>query len=116
MYNMKGDFASAGQYLQLSADVRAGKQGQHPAAPVAPPQGVPQNNGTGNTQKLDPSVEKKVAQRGFEFLQAQKFDEALQQYDVLIELNPNNAYYFFYRGVAHFSKANTQKAVDDWTT
>ncbi len=115
MYNMKGDYATAAQYLQLSADAKAGKQGQPPVAPVASAQGTPQNNGSGNSQKLDPAVEKKVAQRGFEFLQAQKFDEALQQYDVLIELNPNNAYYFFYRGVAHFSKGNTPRAVDDWS-
>ena len=118
IYTQKKDYTSAMAAFDAAAQA-PGKHGHNAGNTGSPAtMGLPQNVNMGNPmpqQKIDPSVEKKVAEKGFEFLQKQQFDAALEQYNVLIELNPNNAYYYFYRGVAQFSKSNTAKAIGDWS-
>jgi tetratricopeptide (TPR) repeat protein len=114
MYNRKNDLKDAMAAFEMSEQLKAAKRGMKPDATQ-----MMQQNGTNPKampqQKIDPSVEKKVAEKGFEFLQKQQFDAALEQYNVLVELNPNNPYYYFYRGVAQFSKGITDKAIEDWS-
>ena len=108
-YTMKNDYKSASDAFEQSAQMRP--QG----APVPAP-AMPQNIAAakGAIPKLSPDMQQKVAAKGFEFVQQQKYDAAINQYDVLIEMNPENAGYHFYRGVAHFGKNEMPKAIDDW--
>jgi tetratricopeptide (TPR) repeat protein len=110
MYSLKKDYAKANEAFEMSAQM---------GGPVSTPQtGAPQNiSNTAmatTTQKLDASVEKKVAEKGFEFLQSKQYAQALEQYNVLIQINPNNAYYHFYRGAVLFSTNDLPRAIDDW--
>ena len=115
IYTQKKDYTSAMAAFDAAAQAPDKKHGRNTGITGSPAQVLPQNAMPLQNKKIDPSVEKKVAEKGFEFLQKQQFDAALEQYNVLIELNPNNAYYYFYRGVAHFSKSNTDKAIADWS-
>ncbi len=110
-YALLNDIKNSADAYEQSAKMR-GDNAAPPAAENAQPT-MPVANGT--TPKLGNDMQQKIAQRGFEFVQAGKFDAALNQYDVLIEMNPNSPDYYFYRGVAHFGKNNFPKAIADWT-
>ncbi len=109
-YTMMKDFKSASDAYEQSAQMK-------PPGGAAPVPAMPQNVAAANGKMpaLSPDMQEKVARKGFEFVQAQKFDAAINQYDVLIEMNPDNAGYHFYRGVAHFGKNNMPKAIEDWS-
>jgi tetratricopeptide (TPR) repeat protein len=61
-------------------------------------------------------VEKVYAAHAFACVQQGKFDEAINEYGVLLKLNASNAFYYFYRGVSKFSKGNMKDAITDWET
>ncbi len=109
-YTMKNDYKAASDAFDQSAQMRT----QGVPAPAA---ALPQNMAAakGAMPKLSPDMQQKVAAKGFEFVQQQKYDAAINQYDVLIEMNPENAGYYFYRGVAHFGKNEMPKAITDWS-
>jgi len=110
IYTMKNDYTAANEAFQQSATLQEQK------APGQPLPAILQigNGATAATQKLTPDIEAKVAKKGFEFVQSGQFDAAINQYDVLIQLNSTNPYYYFYRGVAQFSTNKMTKAVEDW--
>ena len=110
IYTMKNDYAAANDAFQQSAALQQQKGDGQPV-----PAMQPIGKGATAAQKLTPDIEAKVAKKGFEFVQAGQFDAAINQYDVLIQLNSTNPYYYFYRGVAQFSTNKMAKAVEDWT-
>ena len=111
IYTMKNDYAAANDAFQHSTELQ----------PNQPPPSLPPalqqigKSAAGAQTKLGPDMEAKIAKKGFEFVQSGKFDAAIDQYDVLIEINNTNPYYYFYRGVAFFSTNNMSKAITDWT-
>jgi tetratricopeptide (TPR) repeat protein len=119
IYTIQKDYLNATTALESASQLRADKHADVRSPEQAhAPFGASDLNGAVPMQKknaIAPDVEKKVAAKGFEFLQKQQFEAAIAQYDVLIQLNPNNAYYYFYRGVAQFNKDQTDKAIQDWT-
>lgn len=64
--------------------------------------------------RLNPGSERILADSSFMFVQTQRFDAAIVTYGILLKLSTSNAFYYFYRGVAQFSKHNIRAAVDDW--
>ena len=64
--------------------------------------------------RFNPGIEKIYAENSFACVQNKQFDDAINQYSILLKLNTGNPYYYFYRGVAKFSKNKTADAVDDW--
>jgi len=69
-----------------------------------------------NKQKIDPQVISRIAAMGYKFVQEQKFDSAIEQYNTAILLNNNNPYFYFFRGVSYFGKNEVNKAITDWTS
>jgi protein O-mannosyl-transferase len=67
-----------------------------------------------NAYRLNPLSERILADTAFSFVQSQRFDAAHNIYNILLKLNPNNAFYYFYRGVSEFSKGNMTPAIADW--
>jgi len=63
-----------------------------------------------NTQ----GVERMYADSSFKCVQQGKFDQAINQYNVIMKINTGNPYYYFYRGVAQFQKGRIYNAIDDW--
>ena len=116
MFNRKQDYKNAMDAFEMSSQLRDKHGSKGGMAPATNQVIVPQSAKSMAGQKLDPEVEKKVAVKGFDFLQNKQYDAALEQYNVLIDLNPSNPYYYFYRGVAQFSKGITDKAITDWST
>ena len=113
-YTMLKDFKNAGEAYEQSARMRPGGGGAPAPVPAA---GVPLSpaGANGKMPSLSADMQEKVARKGFEFVQSQQYDAAINQYDVLVEMNPDNAGYHFYRGVAHFGKNDMPKAIDDWS-
>ncbi len=64
--------------------------------------------------RANTGIEKQFAQSAFKNVQDGKFDVSKMQYDILLKINTGNAYYYFYRGVAKFSKNNMKGAIGDW--
>jgi tetratricopeptide (TPR) repeat protein len=64
--------------------------------------------------QLNPDIEKVTAEYGFNLVQSQQFEEAIKKYDELVKMNPSNAFYYFYRGVAEFSTDKIPEAINDW--
>lgn len=64
--------------------------------------------------RRNPAVEKMYAEAAFKNVQSGQFDAATMQYNILLKLNTSNPYYYFYRGVAQFSKNKIQNAIVDW--
>ncbi len=109
--SMMKDYKGAAEAFEQSSAMQNSSAGPQPIPPV--PHNAVSANGQG--PKLSNDMQRKIAQKGFEFVQSGKFDAAINQYDVLIEMNPGVPDYYFYRGVAHFSKSNLPKAIEDWT-
>ncbi len=66
--------------------------------------------------RFNPGVEKLYAESSFSAVQNKQYDDAIKQYGILLKLNTGNPYYYFYRGVAQFSKNNLKSAIADWET
>lgn len=64
--------------------------------------------------RANTGVEKDFARMAFKNVQDGKFDICKMQYDILLKINTSNPYYYFYRGVAEFSKNNMKAAIADW--
>jgi len=64
--------------------------------------------------QLNREAEKRLAEISFNMVQAQKNKPAIIQYNVLIVLNPNNPFYYFYRGVAEFSSDKMESSITDF--
>ncbi len=64
--------------------------------------------------KLNPNSEKVLSDSCFNFVQNKQFDAAINGYNILLKLNTSNPFYFFYRGVAEFSKGEVMPAIADW--
>lgn len=67
-----------------------------------------------NAYRLNQLSERYLADTAFNYVQHQQFDAAHNIYNILLKLNPNNAFYYFYRGVAEFSKGKMIDAMTDW--
>ena len=64
--------------------------------------------------RLNRGVERLYAQTAFNCVQRQEFDAAIIQYNLLMKINTSDPNYYFYRGVAIFSKNNMKGAINDW--
>ncbi len=64
--------------------------------------------------QLNREAEKRLAEISFNMVQAQKNKPAIIQYNTLILLNPNNPFYYFYRGVAEFSSNKMESSITDF--
>lgn len=58
--------------------------------------------------------EKVLAGQAFTLVQNKQYEQALAKYNDLVKVNPNNPYYYFYRGVAYFGLGKIGQAADDW--
>ncbi len=66
--------------------------------------------------RYNTTVEKTYAETAFKSVQAGQNDAAILQYNVLLKISTSNPYYYFYRGVAEFSKNKMKLAIEDWET
>lgn len=48
------------------------------------------------------------------YCKAARYDEALEQYNMAIALNPNESGFYFYRGIAQFHLGYMQAALEDF--
>ena len=64
--------------------------------------------------RLNPESEKIFADSVFNFVQRKQYDLAINEYNMLLKFNTSNPFYYFYRGVAQFSKNNVDAAIADW--
>lgn len=64
--------------------------------------------------RFNTGIEKTYAETAFKSVQAGQYDPAILQYNVLLKINTSNPYYYFYRGVAQFSKNKINRAIEDW--
>lgn len=64
--------------------------------------------------QLNGDAEKRMAETSFNMVQAQKNKPSILQYNALILLNPNNPFFFFYRGVAEFNAGNMDRSITDF--
>ena len=64
--------------------------------------------------RYNQGIEKTYAQTAFSCVQNKEYDAAIIQYNILMKINTSNPYYYFYRGVAYFSKNQMKTAIDDW--
>jgi tetratricopeptide (TPR) repeat protein len=64
--------------------------------------------------QLNGDAEKRLAETSFNMVQAQKNKPSILQYNALILLNPNNPFFFFYRGVAEFNAGNMDRSITDF--
>jgi tetratricopeptide (TPR) repeat protein len=64
--------------------------------------------------QLTPESEKMMADSVFGIVQRRDYDLAIKQYSMLVLFNPNNPFYYFYRGVSYFGTNRMQKAIEDW--
>jgi tetratricopeptide (TPR) repeat protein len=67
-------------------------------------------------RQLNPEAGTKWADDGFTQIQSKLYSSAIIQYNTLIMFNPNNPYYYFYRGVGYFGLNNMEGAISNWTT
>ncbi len=67
-----------------------------------------------NAFRFNQGVERIYADSSFKAVQKQQFDVAINQYGVIMKINTGNPYYYFYRGVAQFSKNKMKLAIEDW--
>jgi tetratricopeptide (TPR) repeat protein len=65
--------------------------------------------------QMNPLAEKTFADAGFNMVQTKQYKGAIVQYNALLLINPNNPFYYFYRGVAKFGEDKMQAAAADWT-
>ncbi|HXP52485.1 MAG TPA: tetratricopeptide repeat protein, partial [Bacteroidia bacterium] len=65
--------------------------------------------------RLNPDAEKRYAEHSFNMVQANKYKQVIGQYNVLLLLNPNNPFYYFYRAVAKFGLGQMPGAITDFT-
>ncbi len=64
--------------------------------------------------QLNPKSEQIMSDSSFLAVQRQAFDAALSRYNLLLKLNTNNPFFYFYRGVALYSKGFVEPAIADW--
>ncbi len=64
--------------------------------------------------RYNTGVERTYAATAFKSVQSGQNDAAILQYNVLLKISPSNPYYYFYRGVAQFSKNKIKNAIQDW--
>jgi len=64
--------------------------------------------------KLNPAAEKVLSDVSFNYVQTQKYDQAIRNYNLLLMINNGNPFYYFYRGVAEFGQNKTDAAIKDW--
>lgn len=59
-------------------------------------------------------AERAMAQISNDLVQAQQYEQAILQYNMLLKLNTANPFYYFLRGCALFGTGKTLPAVADW--
>ncbi len=64
--------------------------------------------------QLSPKAQGVLNDSGFNAVQRGDYDIALRRYSLLLKLNTSNVYFYFYHGVALYSKGFAQPAIDDW--
>ncbi len=62
------------------------------------------------------AAEKVYSERSFAMVQAQKYLPVIEQYKALLLVNPNNPYYYFYKGVAEFGAGKLNASIVDFKT
>jgi len=63
---------------------------------------------------LNPNSEIVLSDSSFMFVQEKKYDLAIRNYNMLIQVNNANPFYYFYRGVAEYGENMTDAAMKDW--
>lgn len=64
--------------------------------------------------RISGEAEKMLSGKSFDMVQKKEYLPCILQYDALMAVNPNNAYYYFYRGVAEFGLDRLKEASGDW--
>lgn len=63
--------------------------------------------------QMNPDNERAFSQAVFDAVQRKDYDVAISEYNMLLKVI-NNPFYYFYRGVAKFSKNDIDAAIADW--
>lgn len=63
--------------------------------------------------QMNPDNERAFSQAVFDAVQRKDYDIAISEYNMLLKVI-NNPFYYFYRGVAKFSKNDIDAAIADW--
>ncbi len=64
--------------------------------------------------QLNTKAEQMLSDSSFSCVQRQLYGQAILQYNMLLKINTNNPFYYFYRGVARYNTNQTGPAIDDW--
>ena len=67
-----------------------------------------------NSFRLNPNTERVMADSAFHYVQTGQYGPAINMYGMLLKLSTANPFYYFYRGVAEFSKNKMHPAIEDW--
>lgn len=67
-----------------------------------------------NSFRLNPNTERIMADSCFKYVQNAQYATAINMYGMLLKLNTSNPFYYFYRGVAEFSRNKMKSAIADW--
>jgi len=59
-------------------------------------------------------AEQALSEGSFNDIQKQLYVPALLQYNMLLKINTNNPFYYFYRGVAYYQLGYIEPAIADW--
>jgi len=66
-------------------------------------------------QKIYPYDEGLYNNMSLAYVNDKQYAEAINDYNILLRMNPDNALYYFNRGVAEYSMGNMEAAIDDFT-
>ena len=67
-----------------------------------------------SAMEINPDAEKNYAEAGFSEVQGKQYADAIGRYNILLQLKPNNPYYYFYRGVSKFGEDSIKQSVVDF--
>jgi tetratricopeptide (TPR) repeat protein len=76
--------------------------------PTPAPARTPSPPPEGNDQRAAALLE-----QGIDNIEAEDYEQAIEKFDKTIELNPNLAVAYLYRGIAHAGSGNSEQAIAD---
>jgi len=117
IYRDRGDYKSAAGFYKRSLDKENNVYITYTDMAMAEVAAGDSANGTRDyllAVRLNKDAEKRAAELSFNMVQQKKYKPVIAQYNLLMLLNPNNPFYYFYRGCALFGENQMQASINDF--